>query len=774
MVRREGAVEPVAARSRRLGAPPSSRPSSTPRDVSLHRRRHHDRHQRGPHPQRAHASLYLTTQRLRGHPVHPADQPQVPLRLRAGASRRRSCGGATASASPSGSTPRGARRAARRRRGAARPCCSSTAPRADGGVAVAVCFLFSYLNPEHELAVREAARRARPDVPVSLSHEIAPIWREYERGTAAILDAYLKPAIERYVAGVDEALAAQGVGARWSLLKSNGGHALARRRRASARRTCSCRASPAARSAGRSFTRAGGAPRRRRARHGRHELRRLPGARRRAAVLVGLRDRVRPAGRRAEREHADDRRRRRLDRLDRSRRLPAGRPAERGRRPGPRLLRPRRRGADAHRRQRRARPPRPRTTSWRRLPSTRTPRADAALDRLGDALGRDRVERRVVDAARRQREHGQRRPHRHRRAGRRPARARAGRVRRRRPDPRRRDRRRDRTCDACIVPPQPGLCSAFGALAAPSASTRSERHPDRRSDVGRGARRPVRRRSRRARGELPAQGSAGAEPEVRRSIAMRYQGQNYEQEVAVPDGAMTPRGAARGLRRYHAPLRGVLRLPARGDPDRARAPQRRRARRAARAAGPAERGSRRRRRAARRRPRRLLPRPRLRADAGVRRERAGRRRGARRAAHRESWTRPSWCRPAWTLGGARRRPCMELVRRSRRREHGRSIPSPSTIINNNFVNICREMGITMMRTAFSPIFNEGLDFSCVLFDRRRQHDRPGRVLPGPDRGEPLHRPLDGRGARRRRRSSPATSCCTTTPTAAAPTSPSTP
>jgi N-methylhydantoinase B len=39
------------------------------------------------------------------------------------------------------------------------------------------------------------------------------------------------------------------------------------------------------------------------------------------------------------------------------------------------------------------------------------------------------------------------------------------------------------------------------------------------------------------------------------------------------------------------------------------------------------------------------------------------------------------------------------------------------IINNSFVNICREMGITMMRTAFSPIFNEGLDFSCVMFDR---------------------------------------------------------
>ena len=40
------------------------------------------------------------------------------------------------------------------------------------------------------------------------------------------------------------------------------------------------------------------------------------------------------------------------------------------------------------------------------------------------------------------------------------------------------------------------------------------------------------------------------------------------------------------------------------------------------------------------------------------------------------------------------------------------------VLGNAFVNICREMGVTMTRTAFSPIFNEGLDFSCVLFDRR--------------------------------------------------------
>jgi N-methylhydantoinase A len=94
-------------------------------------------------------------------------------------------------------------------------------------IAVAVCFLFAYMNPESELAAREAIREVAPELPVSLSHEVAPIWREYERGTATILDAYLAPAVDRYVAGVTDAFERQGAGERWSLLKSNGGHALA-------------------------------------------------------------------------------------------------------------------------------------------------------------------------------------------------------------------------------------------------------------------------------------------------------------------------------------------------------------------------------------------------------------------------------------------------------------------------------------------------------------------------------------------------------------------
>ena len=47
-------------------------------------------------------------------------------------------------------------------------------------------------------------------MPVSLSHEVAPIWREYERGTT-IVDAYMKPHFGRYVGGVSTALAEEGV-----------------------------------------------------------------------------------------------------------------------------------------------------------------------------------------------------------------------------------------------------------------------------------------------------------------------------------------------------------------------------------------------------------------------------------------------------------------------------------------------------------------------------------------------------------------------------------
>ena len=95
-------------------------------------------------------------------------------------------------------------------------------------------------------------------------------------------------------------------------------------------------------------------------------------------------------------------------------------------------------------------------------------------------------------------------------------------------------------------------------------------------------------------------------------------------------------------------------------------------------------------------------------------------------------------------------------------------PVTLAVINNNLVNICREMGIPMMNTAFSPIFNEGLDFSCALFDRRGDMIGQAEFCPSQIGAEPVHRALDARGARRRVVPARATSCSTTTPTAAAP------
>jgi N-methylhydantoinase A len=91
-------------------------------------------------------------------------------------------------------------------------------------VAVAVCLLFSYLHSEHERAVREAVDRALPGAQVSLSHEVSALWREYERASTTLTDAFVKPAIERYVDGIGETIAEHLELKSWNLLGSNGGY----------------------------------------------------------------------------------------------------------------------------------------------------------------------------------------------------------------------------------------------------------------------------------------------------------------------------------------------------------------------------------------------------------------------------------------------------------------------------------------------------------------------------------------------------------------------
>lgn len=68
--------------------------------------------------------------------------------------------------------------------------------------AVAICLLFSYRDPTHEARLAEALRRAMPDVPVSASSEVLPRFREYERCSTTVLDAYLAPLLDRYISGL--------------------------------------------------------------------------------------------------------------------------------------------------------------------------------------------------------------------------------------------------------------------------------------------------------------------------------------------------------------------------------------------------------------------------------------------------------------------------------------------------------------------------------------------------------------------------------------------
>jgi N-methylhydantoinase A len=95
-------------------------------------------------------------------------------------------------------------------------------------IVIALCLLFSYLNPQHEIELKKFLESRFPAVPLSASHEVAPIWREYERGSTTVADAYVKPIVRRYVASVRESLKSLGAKSAWTVMKSNGGQANAR------------------------------------------------------------------------------------------------------------------------------------------------------------------------------------------------------------------------------------------------------------------------------------------------------------------------------------------------------------------------------------------------------------------------------------------------------------------------------------------------------------------------------------------------------------------
>jgi N-methylhydantoinase A len=92
-----------------------------------------------------------------------------------------------------------------------------------GVEAVAVCFLHSYSNPAHERLAGEVLRRFNPDMFVTLSHEILREFREYERTSTTVLNAYVGPRVRDYLGTLESYLRRESFGGKVHMMRSNGG-----------------------------------------------------------------------------------------------------------------------------------------------------------------------------------------------------------------------------------------------------------------------------------------------------------------------------------------------------------------------------------------------------------------------------------------------------------------------------------------------------------------------------------------------------------------------
>src|SRR5437667_2582317 len=92
-----------------------------------------------------------------------------------------------------------------------------------GVLAVAVVFLHAYANPTHEQRMQALLAEEYPGVLVSLSSEVLPQFREFERSMATALNAAVMPPVSRYVGVLREALDAEGVQAPLLIMRSDGG-----------------------------------------------------------------------------------------------------------------------------------------------------------------------------------------------------------------------------------------------------------------------------------------------------------------------------------------------------------------------------------------------------------------------------------------------------------------------------------------------------------------------------------------------------------------------
>jgi N-methylhydantoinase A/oxoprolinase/acetone carboxylase beta subunit len=92
-----------------------------------------------------------------------------------------------------------------------------------GAEAVAVGFLHSYANDAHEVQAARILREALPVLPISISSDVSPEMREYERFSTVVANAYVQPLMARYLSGLRDGLAQLGIAAPLLLMQSNGG-----------------------------------------------------------------------------------------------------------------------------------------------------------------------------------------------------------------------------------------------------------------------------------------------------------------------------------------------------------------------------------------------------------------------------------------------------------------------------------------------------------------------------------------------------------------------
>ncbi|MEA3539153.1 MAG: hydantoinase/oxoprolinase family protein [Pseudomonadota bacterium] len=94
---------------------------------------------------------------------------------------------------------------------------------ARGAEAIAICFLHAYAQPAHEIAARQRILARHPHLPISVSHEIASEWREYERTSTTVLNAFIQPTVQTYLTNLETKLKDANYTRSLAIMQSSGG-----------------------------------------------------------------------------------------------------------------------------------------------------------------------------------------------------------------------------------------------------------------------------------------------------------------------------------------------------------------------------------------------------------------------------------------------------------------------------------------------------------------------------------------------------------------------